>query len=310
MDLVQRLRSGEGDFLLFGITPPKAGAGPEDLQRIADLTLSRLRSLDPDGVVLYDILEERDRNPEKRPFPFLPTLDPADYLTDYLSGWDKPAVVYRAVGKYPEPVLEAWMQAQPPDRIATVLVGASSHQQQGLTSLPQAHAMRRRTQPDLTAGAVLIPERHAARGDEHRRMLDKQAAGSCFFVSQVLFDASGAKNLVSDYRDECDVRGVRPAPIVFTLSVCGSLKTLEFLYWLGVQVPRWMQRDLQRSDDTLGASVEHSRAVGLDMVAYCRRLGVPVGLNVESVSSRRVEIEAAIQLATELRPVLRGEPGA
>jgi len=92
---------------------------------------------------------------------------------------------------------------------------------------------------------------------------------------------------------------------VFTLSVCGSLKTLAFLHWLGVQVPRWMQRDLGRSENTLDASLEHSRAVGLDVMAYCRRLGVPVGLNVESVSSRRVEIEAAIQLATELRSALQ-----
>jgi hypothetical protein len=306
VDLVQRLRSGEGGFLLFGVTPPKAATGPDDLRRIAQLTLSRLQSLDPDGVVLYDILEERDRNPETRPFPFLPTLDPADYLTDYLSGWAKPAIVYRAVGKYPEPTLEAWMRRQPPHRIATVLVGASSSQQPGLTSLPQAHALRRQSQPDLVAGAVVIPERHAARGDEHHRMLDKQAGGCSFFVSQVLYDAGAAKNLVSDYRDECETRSVRPAPIVFTLSVCGSLKTLEFLQWLGVQVPRWMQRDLQRSDDTLGASLEHSRAVGLDVLAYCQRLGVPVALNVESVSSRRVEIEAAIELATGLRSALPG----
>lgn len=306
MDLVERLRAGEGGFLLFGITPPKAATGPDDLRRIAESTLSRLRSLDPDGVVLYDILEERDRNPETRPFPFLPTLDPADYVSDYLSGWVKPAIVYRAVGKYPESVLATWMRRQPPDRIATVLVGASSRQQPGLTSLPQAHALRTQAQPDMLAGAVVIPERHAVRGDEHRRMLDKQAAGCCFFVSQVLYDAGAAKNLVSDYRDECDARGVRPAPIVFTLSVCGSLKTLEFLEWLGVQVPRWMQRDLQRSDDTLGASLEHSRAVGSDVLAYCRRLGVPAGVNVESVSSRRVEIEAAIELAAGLRSALPG----
>ena len=75
MDLVQRLRLGDGGFLLFGITPPKAATGPDDLRRIAESTLSRLRALDPDGVVLYDILEERDRNPRSRPFPFLPTLD-------------------------------------------------------------------------------------------------------------------------------------------------------------------------------------------------------------------------------------------
>ena len=95
-----------------------------------------------------------------------------------------------------------------------------------------------------------------------------------------------------------------PRPIVWTLSVCGSLKTLEFLGWLGVHVPRWMQRDLHRSEDTLSASMTHARVVGLDVLTYCQRLGVPVGVNIESVSTRRVEIEAAIQLATVLRPVV------
>ncbi|HEX6713533.1 MAG TPA: hypothetical protein VF066_09105 [Thermoleophilaceae bacterium] len=36
-------------------------------------------------------------------------------------------------------------------------------------------------------------------------------------------------------------------------------------------------------------------------MAYCRTLGVPFGINVESVSIRRVEIEAAVHLAYELR---------
>ena len=187
-----------------------------------------------------------------------------------------------------------------------MLVGASSSQLPGLTSLPRAHQMRLRTQPDLLTGAVAIPERHLARGDEHRRMLDKQTAGCSFFVSQVVYDANAAKNLVSDYRDECDARDVSPRPIVFTLSVCGSAKTLQFLTWLGVQVPRWMQRDLQRSDDTLGASLEHSRAVGVDVLAYCRSLGIPAGFNIESVSSRRVEIDAAVELANGLRGELGG----
>ena len=36
------------------------------------------------------------------------------------------------------------------------------------------------------------------------------------------------------------------------------LKTLEFLGWLGVDVPRWIQNDLRHADDTLQASYEHS----------------------------------------------------
>jgi 5,10-methylenetetrahydrofolate reductase len=137
-------------------------------------------------------------------------------------------------------------------------------------------------------------------------MLDKQTAGCSFFVTQVVYDTNAAKNLVSDYRDECDARDLRPRPIAFTLSVCGSPKTLQFLTWLGVQVPQWMQRDLQRSNDTLRASLQHSRAVGLDLLAYCQSLGIPAGFNIESVSSRRIEIDAAVKLATGLRAALEG----
>jgi hypothetical protein len=39
-----------------------------------------------DGLVLYDIDDESDRNPNERPFPFLPTMDPAKYLARDLVG--------------------------------------------------------------------------------------------------------------------------------------------------------------------------------------------------------------------------------
>ena len=63
--------------------------------------------------------------------------------------------------------------------------------------------------------------------------------------------------------------------------------------------------DLTRTDDTLAASYDQVRAMALDMLAYCRRLEVPVGFNVESVSTRKVEIEAAVRLAGEVRSALR-----
>jgi hypothetical protein len=40
-------------------------------------------------------------------------------------------------------------------------------------------------------------------------------------------------------------------------------------------------------------------------VAFCLRLQVPFGLNVESVSNRKVEIEASVRLATRLGAELR-----
>jgi 5,10-methylenetetrahydrofolate reductase len=169
----------------------------------------------------------------------------------------------------------------------------------------RAYELRTEVRPELPLGGVAIPERHARTGKEHLRLVAKQAAGCSFFVTQVVYDVNAAKDLVSDYRYECAARDLEPVPIIFTFSVCGSVKTLEFLQWLGVDVPRWIENDLRHADDTLGASYDQAVATAVELVTFCRRVGVPFGLNVESVSIRKVEIEASARLAARLRAELR-----
>lgn len=305
MDLVTRVGQGQGELLLFALTPPRRSTDAERVQEIADATMERLRPLGVDGLVLYDIDDESDRNPAERPFPFSPTLDPADYLAQNLRAWETPVVVYRSVGKYDAPALRSWLAEQDPAWTMTVLVGAASRDARSATTLKEAQALRTEVNAALPMGGVAIPERHARRGDEHLRLLAKQEAGCRFFVTQVVFDLNAAKDLVSDYHYACLDRGIAPVPIVFTFSVCGSMRTLDFLRWLGVDVPRWVENELRHATDTLEASYRQAVATATDLLAYCRELGVPVGLNVESVSIRRVEIEASVRLAERLRSELR-----
>jgi hypothetical protein len=303
--LIDRIAKGSGEFLLFALTPPRSTSAGERAQEIAEATLARLRPLDLDGLVLYDIADEATRSPAERPFPFMPTLDPADFLADNLTSWAGPAVVYRAVSKYSPAQLRTWFAEQEPSRVLTVLVGAASSDSRPKTSLTDAHALGREANPDLVVGSIAIPERHRRRDDEHLRLLAKQAAGSRFFVTQIVYDINAAKNLVSDYHYACAERSTPVAPIVFTFSVCGSMRTLEFLHWLGVDVPRWIENDLKHAADALEASYRLARTTATDLIAYCRHLGVPFGINVESVSIRRVEIEMAVRLAEQLGAELR-----
>jgi 5,10-methylenetetrahydrofolate reductase len=186
-----------------------------------------------------------------------------------------------------------------------VFVGASSREKAAATSLSRAYELRTEVRPDLLLGGVAIPERHTRGRGEHVRLLAKQAAGCSFFVTQIIYDVNAAKNLVSDYHYECVARDVKPAPIVFTFSVCGSLKTLEFVQWLGVDVPHWIENELRHADNTLDASYDQAVATAVELIAFCRRVGVPFGLSVESVSIRQVEIEASVRLATRLQAELR-----
>ena len=305
MELQRRILEGTGEFLLFAVTPPRLTTQPDQAGQIAAKTLERLHPVGIDGLVLYDIDDESDRNPQERPFPFLPTMDPADYLARDLVGLQVPAIVYRAVSKYPEEHLRSWLGDQAVAQALSVFVGASSRGKAVATSLSRAYELRTEVRPDLLLGGVAIPERHARGREEHLRLLAKQAAGCSFFITQIVYDVNAAKDLVSDYHYECVARDLKPAPIVFTFSVCGSVKTLEFVQWLGVEVPRWIENELRHADDTLDASHDQAVATAVELIAFCRRVGVPFGLSVESVSIRQVEIDASIRLATRLQAELR-----
>jgi hypothetical protein len=303
------LADARGGMLLFGITPPRRSATPERVKEIAEVTLGRLAGLDLDGLILYDIDDESDRNPGERPFPYLPTMDPAVFHAEHLGGWDRPVVIYRCVGKYAEDELRSWLDGADPGRVLSVFVGASSGGKPVRTDLRRAQTLRDEVRPELPLGAVVIGERHARNGDEHLRMLAKQERGCTFFISQVIYDLNETKDLLSDYFYECRSRGLDPRTVIFTLSLCGSPKTLEFLQWLGVDVPRWLAATLRHSPDPLADSYRECLAIARDLKAFCERLGIPYGFHVESVSIRKAEIEASTRLAAEIGALLRTPAG-
>lgn len=300
-DMLAEARSG---MVLFGITPPRRSVTVEQAREIAAVTMARLTPLDLDGLVLYDIDDESDRNPNERPFPYLPTMDPAVFHAEHLTGWNRPVIIYRCVGKYPESDLRAWLQSVDASQVMSVFVGASSRHKAVRTSLAHARALQDDIRPDLLVGGVAITERYVRGRDEHLRMLSKQTQGCAFFISQVIYDIDATKSMLSDYFYTCLDRQIAPRPILFTLSICGSVKTLAFLQWLGVNVPRWLENMLRHSADPLAESYEQCLANARELITFCRRLRMPFGFNVESVSIRKVEIDASVALAAELRRLL------
>ena len=133
----------------------------------------------------------------------------------------------------------------------------------------------------MSPGGVAEPERHSRRDDEHLRLLAKQDADCRFFVTQVVYDINAAKNLVSDYHYECQARGVSQVPFVFTFSVCGSMKTLDFLRWLGVDVPRWIENGLKHTTDLALCPYQQVLTTAIELSPIAAR-SRPFGIKVES----------------------------
>src|SRR5947209_6663556 len=138
-ELLARTRDG---VLLYGLTPPRATITPEQADAVAAAALTRLRSVQVDGLILYDVDAEADRSSAPRPFPFMPMMDPAVFLDRHLGGWAGPVVVYRAVGKYTGDELGEWLSEADRDRVLTVLVGAASRRHAVRTGLPEAYRLR------------------------------------------------------------------------------------------------------------------------------------------------------------------------
>lgn len=285
---------------LYGIAPPKLATGALRLREIAEQQVTRLRQLSPDGLVVYDIQDEPGRDGEARPFPFLPTVDPERYAHDGLSELAIPKIVYRCVGAKPREALVSWLGNIGAQRRFAVFVGAPRGRgHAAAVALDEAYTLARSTS-NLVFGGITIAERHAAKGDEHLRILAKQDAGCRFFITQSVYDAASTRSLLSDYALSLAASGRKPAPLVLTFSPCGSVRTLEFMKWLGISFPRWLENELRHSSDPLQRSIDLCERVFVDVLEYAREKELPVGINVESISIRKSEVDASVELFQRL----------
>ena len=305
--LRDKLETGSGGISLCGIAPPRVTTEPARLAEIAARHEARFRALDPDGIIVYDIQDEAERTPETRPFPFVATVDPDDYAFEHLAGLQIPKVVYRCVRRTTAPAFTAWataIAAGGPQRYS-VLVGGSSARERGPgIDLGAAYPLVRRCAPGVILGGIAIAERHHGKGDEHLRIARKVAEGCRFFVTQAVYDVSSSKSLLSDYALHVAATGTRPAPIILTFAPCGSEKTMEFMKWLGIAFPRWLENELRHAPDVLERSVTLCERTFAELQEFAREKRLPVGINVESVSIRKAEVDASLELFRRLRAMI------
>ena len=271
------------------------------MEGIVAQQLARLGSLPVNGLVVYDIQDETERVSTPRPFPFLPTLNPEVYAHEHLGRLTVPKIVYRCVNRDTPEGFVRWLQSVNATPRISVFVGTPNRRSQVGVPLADAYALAQQHAPNLLFGGIAIAERHAHKLDEHERILAKSERGCRFFVTQAVYDVASTKSLLSDYAIAVEKKNGVALPIILTFSPCGSLKTLSFMKWLGIAFPRWLENELQFAGDPLAKSVELCERIFAEIWDYARDKGIPLGVNVESVSIRKAEIEASVELLQLLR---------
>jgi hypothetical protein len=304
--LKNKIKNRQSGILLYGMTPPKAKLSKEELKTIASVQIKRIKDLQIDGLVLYDIQDESDRTDIKRPFPFIKTLDSCKYAKNYLDhAFDFPVVVYRAVGKYDKEEFEQWLKDRIGKEFFSVFVGAASKQTKTTINIKEAYRLKKEINDDLILGGIVIPERHTVKKDEHLRVFSKIENGCEYFISQAVYNLDAAKRFLDDYVSYAKENDKKIVPIIFTFTPCGSIKTLEFMKWLGVHISPILEEKLVNSQDILEESVKTSIAKFQVLYQYGKDKGIPIGANIESIAIRKVEIDASIRLLNEIKKIMK-----
>ena len=287
----------------FGTTPPREHVDIDEVSAIADNLLANLATLDYDGLIVYDVQDETSRTDAPRPFPFKKMQDSRSYSKILFDKSGKPVITYKSVSQrnadeFSQWLSDAWYQYSIRD---LVLVGSPSVSQEVKLSLHDAYDVLKNHKKDFYLGGVTIAERHITKGDEHVRMLAKTDQGCEYFITQAIYNSQATIDFLTRYAMECKNLGVRPKRIVLTFSPCGSAKTLEFIEWLGISVPEATKIRILQSDNPLKESLLICRNNFEQVIQACLALDIPLGINIESLTHRKEEVDAAILLFKNLK---------
>lgn len=284
------------------VPPPARTATNRTEERLAEVArlIDRAPRLDA-----IDVPELVDENHEGR--PHYRTGDPRLYAGALAGRTGREVIVNKVVAHLADPAaLEKWAK----ETIAlgvrhAVLVGGNSR----FIPYPgppvaEANAIVRPilSGVDGLIGNIAIPQRLG----EARRMLAKTRAGASFFTTQLVFDPEAVTRLIREYDRLCRDADVRPASILITFAPVADEADVEFVRWLGSDLPESAERAILNGDEGGASRRSIERAITVwrevQRVVEAERISVPLGVNVEQISPRH--LEDAGRLLESIAPLL------
>jgi len=245
-------------------------------------------------VVVYDIQDETGRTQLPRPFPFMRTIDPRQYSMQLMESTRLPAITYKALGHLDEAGWRAWLSQAQGIEFISGWEGPSPACAMRCRC-PRRSASAAATQAASPSVAWSSPSGTPALRSEAARLLAKGIEGCGYFISQTVYSARPTQRLLRDY---C---ATAAAPAASRGASC-SLRPLRaredarLLRWLGVNVAPDTERAILGAADPLAKSIEICRDNLRRILDEPYAGEIPLGVNVESVSINRDEIDASIEL--------------
>ena len=137
-------------------------------------------------------------------------------------------------------------------------------------------------------------------------MLRKGSNGIEFFTTQVLYDSKKIKKMLKYYDEICKENNVLPRRMLLSFAPVSSEKNIEFLKWLGVEIPSSTERRLLNEESNMtNVSLDIATEILNDILKNNEKLGITVtiGLNVEHIMS--YNFQYSINMLQELSRIYR-----
>jgi 5,10-methylenetetrahydrofolate reductase len=135
-------------------------------------------------------------------------------------------------------------------------------------------------------------------------VLAKAELGCNFFVSQAVYSVDGTVRMFSDYMRDCREQGVTTRRVILTFAPCARPKTIAFMKWLGIAIPNETEQAIMTAPAPLSKSIDICTA-NLRQILNSVDVDLPLGVNAESVSINRDEIDASIDLFLALSEIVQ-----
>lgn len=141
---------------------------------------------------------------------------------------------------------------------------------------------------EIFCGGISLPSRTV----ESKRMVRKSNSGIEFFTTQVLYDSDDICKMLGHYSELCRVNKLIPKRVLLSFAPISTKKNLDFLKWLGVEIPSETEAYLiEDNKETKGRSIEVSLGVLEDILNYISKheIVIPIGFNVEHIMTYNFE---------------------
>ena len=163
-------------------------------------------------------------------------------------------------------------------------------------------AIKDNSKLNILCGGISIPSREK----ESLNLIEKSTNGSEFFTTQVLYDSSKIIKMISHYQKRCDEQNTFPRRLLLSFAPVSSKKNIDFLKWLGVEIPSETESFLNENEKNMvERSMEISVGVLEETLSFLNenKIVVPIGLNVEHIMS--YNFQSSIEMLQELARIYR-----